>query len=378
VNLVEEIRVIFAGGGTGGHIFPAIYIAQYLKKHWDANCLFIGTKKGLENIKVSQAGFPVKYIWISGFKRGIYLSNLLFPLKIIISLIQSKKEIKQFKPDLVIGTGGYVAGSVLLQATRMKIVTAIQEQNSYPGITTRMLARRVDYLFLAYKESLNYLKNIKNYKIVGNPLKENLLLDDLKKSRNFFDLENGITTILIFGGSQGAHSINHAIDKLISERFFKNNVQIIWQTGEKDFEFYKKKFQYLNAPNIHIYPFIDRMDYAYNAADFAICRAGAMTISELAAASLPAILIPYPHAAANHQYKNALTIAQNGGALIVKDDPGIEEGLKNAINFFIGSPERIISFSKQIEKFHNANTTAEIADTLKELLQNKSEDKYSQ
>jgi UDP-N-acetylglucosamine--N-acetylmuramyl-(pentapeptide) pyrophosphoryl-undecaprenol N-acetylglucosamine transferase len=217
------------------------------------------------------------------------------------------------------------------------------------------------------------LKNIKNYKIVGNPIKENLLVNDLKKSKNFFNLENGITTILIFGGSQGSHSINQIIDKLISQRFFKSNVQIIWQTGQTDFEFYRKKYQNLNATNIHIYPFIDRMDFAYHAADFAICRAGAMTISELAGASLPAILIPYPHAAANHQYKNALTIAQNGGALIVKDEPRMEDELKKAIHFYLSSPENIISYSKQIEKFHNKNTTSEIAETLKELLQKRGE-----
>ena len=368
---MQEIRIVLAGGGTGGHIFPAIYIAQYLKKHWHANCLFIGTKKGLENIKVAQAGFPLKHIWISGLKRGLYLSNLLFPLKIVISLIQCKKELKQFKPNLVIGTGGYVAGPVLYQAAKMNIVTVIQEQNSYPGITTRFLASRVDYLFAAYKESLEYVKNVKQYKLVGNPVKENLLTEDRKTATKFFDLDNKLKTIFIFGGSQGANSINRAIDNLLLQRFFKNNIQLIWQTGQNDFKVYKKKYMNLNAQNVHIYPFIDRMDLAYSISDLAICRAGAMTISELAAAGLPAILIPYPHAAANHQYKNALAIVSINGALIVEDKAGMEEDLKKSLDFFLLSTENLHLFSKQISKFHNENTLPEIAATLTELVQNK-------
>ncbi|MCK4753944.1 MAG: glycosyltransferase, partial [Calditrichia bacterium] len=167
----RDLRIVFAGGGTGGHVFPAIYMAEYLSKHWGADCQFIGTKKGLENRKVSQAGFLVRHIWISGFKRGLYLSNLIFPLKLLISSVQSRKILRQIKPHLVVGTGGYVAGPAIRQAIKLNIPTAIQEQNSYPGVTTRLLAPQVDCVFLAYEEALKYLGKLKKYQIVGNPIK---------------------------------------------------------------------------------------------------------------------------------------------------------------------------------------------------------------
>ena len=159
----RDIRIVFAGGGTGGHVFPAIYMAEYLSKQWGADCQFIGTKRGLENRKVSQAGFLVRHIWISGFKRGLYLSNFIFPIKLLVSSFQSRKILRQIKPHLVIGTGGYVAGPAIRQAIKMKIPTAIQEQNSYPGVTTRLLAPRVDIVFLAYKEALKYLGKLRKY-----------------------------------------------------------------------------------------------------------------------------------------------------------------------------------------------------------------------
>jgi UDP-N-acetylglucosamine--N-acetylmuramyl-(pentapeptide) pyrophosphoryl-undecaprenol N-acetylglucosamine transferase len=362
---------MLAGGGTGGHIFPAIYIAQYLKKNWGAHCRFIGTKKGIENIKVSQAGFVVKHIWISGFKRGIYLSNLLFPLRLLVSFWQSHREIRQFKPDLVIGTGGYISGPVLYRALKMKIPTAIQEQNSYPGITTRILASKVDRVFLAYAEALQYIKNIKKYVLVGNPIKDNIISENIDEARKYFDIDKGLTTILIFGGSQGARSINKAIDNIIAQGTL-DNVQIVWQTGKLDFEFYKDKYKNDRNTRLHLLPFIDRMDYAYTIADFAICRSGAMTISELAAAGLPAILIPLPHAAANHQLKNAQTIAQGGGALVVEDNSGMEQLLQTAILELLQSQEQLNSMSEKMKSFHRNDTTQQIAHELEKLLVEKS------
>jgi UDP-N-acetylglucosamine--N-acetylmuramyl-(pentapeptide) pyrophosphoryl-undecaprenol N-acetylglucosamine transferase len=280
--LEREIRILFAGGGTGGHVFPAIYIARYLKKYWGARCEFIGTSHGIESIKVPQAGFVLRKIWISGIKRGFYLSNLLFPLKLLVSMWQSRKEIKYFKPDIVIGTGGYVSGPVLYQAAKMKIPTAIQEQNSYPGITTRILSGRVDRLFLAYKEALGYINNVPQYRIIGNPVQIDVKSIVKEEARKFFNLDKRMTTILVFGGSQGARNINAALDRLL-DRAILPNVQIIWQTGQSNFDDIKAKYQNFDQINLCIVPFIDRMDMAYAASDFAICRAGAMTISELAA-----------------------------------------------------------------------------------------------
>jgi UDP-N-acetylglucosamine--N-acetylmuramyl-(pentapeptide) pyrophosphoryl-undecaprenol N-acetylglucosamine transferase len=331
--LKGDIRVILAGGGTGGHVFPAINIAQYLKKYWGAQCRFIGTRRGIENIKVSQAGFVVKHIWISGFKRSWNLSNLLFPLKLVISLIQSHRELRQFKPNLVIGTGGYVSGPVLYRAIKMKIPTAIQEQNSYPGITTRILASRVDRVFLAYADSLNYLKNVKKYTLVGNPTKNRERSENKEEALRYFGLKKDMPIVLIFGGSQGARNINQVLDKILKGA--------------------------------------DRMDLAYTIADFAICRAGAMTISELAAAALPAILIPLPHAAEDHQLKNAQTIARGGGAYVIEDKPGMEELLISAINDLLTSPEKIRAMAQKIASFHRPNTVQQIAAELEQLLQEK-------
>lgn len=362
----REIRILFAGGGTGGHVFPAIYIAQYLKKHWGARCQFIGTKHGIESIKVPQSGFVLKKIWISGLKRGLYFSNLLFPLKIIVSLIQSKKEIRYFKPDIVIGTGGYVSGPVLYQAAKMKIPTAIQEQNSYPGITTRILSGRVDRMFLAYEEALKYMKHIPEYKIVGNPVQIDFKNISREDARRHFNLEKNKTTIMVFGGSQGARNINDAVDRLLQTNRLKD-IQIIWQTGWVNIDAINKKYKDYNDLKLCILPFIDRMDYAYVASDFAICRAGAMTISELAAAGLPAILIPLPHAAANHQFKNAKALAGKGAALIVDDNSDIDEKLVKTIDKLYSSDETRSKMSEQIKKFYQHDTLEQIASELKTL-----------
>jgi len=368
--MLNDMRILLAGGGTGGHVFPAIYIAEYLKKHWGAQCQFIGTRKGLENIKVPQAGFVVRHIWISGFRRGFNLRNILFPLKVMVSLIQSKRELIRFKPDLVIGTGGYVSGPVLYQAVKMNIPTAIQEQNSYPGVTTRLLASKVDCVFLAYQEALHYLKKVKKYMLVGNPIKTEIINQNPDQAFKYFDIKKGNATVLVFGGSQGAQSINRAIDQLIQTGIF-DQVQLVWQTGMQEFDFYKEKYLRHSNKNLCIMPFIDRMDYAYTVANLAICRAGAMTISELAAAGVPAILIPYPFAAENHQFKNARTLAQNEGAILIEDKENMADLLKTALNSLLRQPDRLHHMSMQIKNFHHPDTLQRIAFELEDLVKEK-------
>jgi len=364
----RDLRIIFAGGGTGGHVFPAIYMAEYLSKKWGADCQFIGTKKGLENRKVSQAGFLVRHIWISGFKRGLYFSNLLFPIKLFMSSLQSRKILQQVKPHLVIGTGGYVAGPALRQAIKLHIPTAIQEQNSYPGVTTRLLAPKVDCVLLAYEEALKYLGKLKKYRIVGNPIKVNLIKENSKEAQKYFGLKKGNLTILVFGGSQGARNINHAIDDILSTRLLKN-VQIIWQTGQMEFDKYQEKYKNYDDINLCIMPFIDRMDYAYAASNFAVTRAGAMTISELAATGLPAILVPYPFAAANHQHKNAQTIVNEGAALLVEDNQDLVKNLSDLIFSILESPDQISTMAIKMKKFHHQNTMSLIEEELAKLIE---------
>jgi UDP-N-acetylglucosamine--N-acetylmuramyl-(pentapeptide) pyrophosphoryl-undecaprenol N-acetylglucosamine transferase len=371
----RDLRIVFAGGGTGGHVFPAIYMAEYLSKQWGADCQFIGTKNGLENRKVSQAGFLVRHIWISGFKRGFYISNLLFPLKLFISSMQSKKILRQIKPHLVIGTGGYVAGPALRQAIKMQIPTAIQEQNSYPGVTTRLLAPKVDCVLLAYEEALKYLGKVRQYRIVGNPIKEKLKANNTKEAQKYFGLQNGKITILAFGGSQGASNINHAIDEILSTRML-NGVQIIWQTGQFEFDMYKEKYKNFKDFNICILPFIDRMDLAYTASSFAITRAGAMTISELIAVGLPAILIPYPFAAADHQLKNARTIINEGAALLVEDNQDLAKNLNRVLFSVLESPDKIKVMAEKMHRLHRADTLSLIEEELAKLIENDKQEKF--
>jgi UDP-N-acetylglucosamine--N-acetylmuramyl-(pentapeptide) pyrophosphoryl-undecaprenol N-acetylglucosamine transferase len=281
-------------------------------------------------------------------------------------MYQSKKELRYFKPDLVIGTGGYVSGPVLYQAVKKLIPTAIQEQNSYPGITTRILAGKVDHVFLAYEESLKHLKKISRYSIVGNPVQLDLSGVMPDEARKFFNLKKNKTTILIFGGSQGADNINRTIDRLLAQDVFKD-MQLIWQTGSANFEYLQEKYKNNRNTDMCLLPFIDRMDYAYRISDFAICRAGAMTVSELAAAGLPAILIPLSHAAANHQFKNARSIAAGGGAIIVKDRPDMDGELAEVIHRLCDSEKLRKEMSRKISGFHKPDTLEKIAAELKKL-----------
>jgi UDP-N-acetylglucosamine--N-acetylmuramyl-(pentapeptide) pyrophosphoryl-undecaprenol N-acetylglucosamine transferase len=366
--LAETQRILLAGGGTGGHLFPAIQIASYLQQKWGASCEFVGTRKGIEYTKVPQAGFVLHTIWISGLHRRFAPANLLFPAKVIISLIQSGRILKDFQPHLVIGTGGYVSGPVLYQAVRKKIPCAIQEQNSYPGITTRLLASRVDMIFLAYKEALQYIKRVKNVFFTGNPVAVHLGTGDKAEARNYFDLEAKCKTILVFGGSQGAANINRAVDHLLQAEGIPP-FQMIWQTGKKDFNYYGEKYKRLAKKHVHIFPFIDRMDLAYKTSDFAICRAGAMTISELAAFKVPAVFVPYPHAAANHQYKNARTIVQGGGGLLLEDKPDLAERIREVAIDLLRSQDQLARMREQIAQFHNNHTLQDISAHLKRLVQ---------
>ena len=373
----KEIRIIFAGGGTGGHVFPAIYLANYFKKHWGANCLFIGTKRGIESRKVPQAGFVVKHIWISGFHRRFDVRNLLFPIKLVVSLWQSKKEINAFKPNFVIGTGGYVSGPVLYQAAKMKITTFIQEQNSYPGITTRLLSSKVDHVFVAYNDAVKYLKDKSNCSVIGNPVRQNLNQADKKIAQKFFGLNDKALTILVFGGSQGSRSINRAIDELVAKSVF-NDTQLIWQTGDNEFGLYKKKYENSEYKNIHILPFIDKMDYAYAVSDFAICRAGAMTIAELVATNLPAVLIPLPGAAANHQYKNGKTLADAGAAMLVDDNSSLVNGVENAIEKLKASKQMRLDIKKNLKQFYDPDAIEKTAETIDEVLKLKAKKEIRQ
>ncbi len=311
------MKVIFAGGGTGGHVFPALAIADELKK-LDAGVeiLFVGTKDKIEARLVPQKGYLFRTIWISGFRRSLAPRNLLFPLKVVVSFLQSFIIMKGVKPDVVVGTGGYVCGPVLYVASLLGIPTIIQEQNSYPGVTTRLLSSRAQEVYLMFESAIPHLKRKDNVIISGNPTRDNLGTVLKAEALQRFGFSDRKKTLLVLGGSLGATSINNAILKDI-QKFLDAGIQILWQTGEQDCD--RIQHAVKSYPDVHVYAFIESMEYAYAAADLAFCRAGAITIAELTRLGVPTVFVPYPYAAANHQVENAKAIVKAGAAEMIFD-----------------------------------------------------------
>ena len=320
------LRAIFSGGGTGGHLFPALAIADEFKNlEPDAEVLFVGTSDRIEARVVPQKGYAFRSIWISGFRRGLYAGNLLFPVKAVVGLMQAAAIIRKFKPDVVVGTGGYVSGPVLRAAVMLKVPTLIQEQNSYPGVTTRLLARKVDEVHLTFESSRKYIDRTQGVFITGNPTRSDLDAVDLADACRYFgfDPSDRKKTLLVVGGSLGARSINLAIEKSL-DLLIRHGVRIVWQTGEADAARVKRICESAAPGRVWAGAFIDRMEYAYRVSDLVVCRAGATTIAELTRLGKPALLVPYPHAAANHQVENARSLAESGAAEIVPDHEALE------------------------------------------------------
>jgi UDP-N-acetylglucosamine--N-acetylmuramyl-(pentapeptide) pyrophosphoryl-undecaprenol N-acetylglucosamine transferase len=313
-----KYKVILSGGGTGGHIYPAIAIANEIKNQFpESEFLFVGAKDKMEMQKIPQAGYKIEGLWISGIQRKLTVSNLLFPFKLISSLFKSYKILRQFKPDVVIGTGGFASGAVMQVANWMNIPTVIQEQNSYPGITNKLLAKKAKSICVAYSGLERFFpKNI--IQITGNPVRSDILEVNSKRSLalSVFNLDSNKKTLVILGGSLGARAINVLIEKNI-EFFKQNNIQVLWQCGKFYFEEYKK----YNNPSegIQVLDFIEKMDLVYAASNFIISRSGASSVSELAIVAKPTIFIPSPNVAEDHQTKNAQAIVNQHAALLIKE-----------------------------------------------------------
>ena len=329
---------MLAGGGTGGHLFPALAIADEIKRLEPASrFLFLGTKGKIEARVVPQRGYPFRSIWISGFHRRLTVDNLLFPVKVVVSLVQSLFVIRQFRPDVVIGTGGYVCGPILFVASMLGIPTVIHESNSYPGVTTRLLAKRVTSVFIAFDAARRWLKRTDHVRLVGTPTREILGTVSKEEGRTFFHIATSKKTLLVFGGSLGASSINNAVLEAIPE-LLAANVQLIWQTGQSDYERVRKSSGNKNTGWLG--PFIDKMEYAFGAADLVICRAGATTLAELTRVGKPAIVVPYPFAAGDHQTHNARSLADAGAAVMIADQD-VRKNLKETAISLLSDPERL-------------------------------------
>ena len=333
----KKLKILMSGGGTGGHIFPAVAIAQEIQKRFpDAEFLFIGANGKMEMEKVPQSGFKIEGLNIAGFDRGNLLKNIGLPFKVISSLMKAKKIIKDFKPDFAVGTGGFASGPALYIAAKMGIPTFIQEQNSLPGKTNVFNAKKAKAVFTAYPDMEKFFSGTKTY-FLGNPIRQNIITDlvdkDLAKEK--LGLDKNKLTILSVGGSLGSRTLNNGwkdnLDKLREKDY-----QLIWQTGKTDFENIlsevgsrksedenivsdRKTSDIGHQTSVQIREFISDMALAYSAADVIVSRAGAIAISELAVAKKPVLLVPFPFAAEDHQTKNALTLVEKNAARMVKD-----------------------------------------------------------
>ena len=313
-------KIIISGGGTGGHIFPAIAIAKALQKaEPNIELLFVGAEGKMEMEKVPAAGYKIEGLNITGIKRELSFQNFKWPFKLMSSLMKARKIIERFQPDAAVGVGGYASGPLLYIATSQKIPSLIQEQNSYPGITNKLLAKKVQKICVAYDQMDRFFPIDKIIK-TGNPVRADILNANGKKQEatTFFNLLEDKKTLLIVGGSQGARTINKSVLNDLS-KLSGAGIQVIWQTGKAFFDQAKTAVENLNNPAIKVFDFISRMDLAYAISDIVIARGGASSVSELCIVAKPVILVPLPTAAEDHQTKNCLALVERNAALMVKD-----------------------------------------------------------
>lgn len=337
----SKYRFLFAGGGTGGHLFPAVAVAEKIKEKMpQSEILFIGTKNKIEGTLVPQLGFKFKSIWIKGFTRGSIIKNILFPVKLVISTMQSFFINIGFQPAVAVGSGGYVSGPAIYGARLTGARVILLEQNSYPGVTTRLLEKHADEIHVAFEESKKYLRNKEKIFVTGNPVRGILKLSDKIEALSAFGLKPGRKTLLVLGGSLGAASINKAIAASL-EYLIKENIQVIWQTGKN---YYQDYIQFAND-NIHVAPFLDNMNAAYSACDLLVSRAGATTLAEITVLGIPSILIPSPNVAENHQYYNAKYLADNGASILI-EDKNSERELYPAVLEVINNDQKLHTFSE--------------------------------
>ena len=365
---MSHYKIILSGGGTGGHIYPAIAIANELKSRYpDAEFLFVGALDKMEMEKVPEAGYQIEGLWISGIQRKLTLRNLAFPFKLVTSLLRSRKILKTFKPNVAIGTGGFASGPLLQVAASKNIPSLIQEQNSYPGITNKLLGKRVDKICVAYDGLERFFPKEKIVK-TGNPIRQDLLEINTKsiKAKDAFNLKHGKHTLLVLGGSLGARRINQLIEKEL-EFFETQNVQVIWQCGKLYYQEYKV---YNDMEEVQVHAFLNNMDYAYAASDIIISRAGAISVSELCVVGKPVIFIPSPNVAEDHQTKNAMAIVEKNAALMIKE-PDLEVDFENKFSQLVNSQEKRKELGDNIKKLALVNATKDIADEVEKLLKRK-------
>ncbi len=366
---MSAYRYIISGGGTGGHIFPAIAIANALKEaNPQAEILFVGAEGKMEMEKVPEAGYEIIGLPIRGIQRKLDIRNLKVPFLLLSSLMKSFKTLRKFKPDAVIGVGGYASAAIVFAASFKGIKTVIQEQNSYPGITNKILSKRVDLICTAFDGMEKFFPSEK-IKLLGNPIRQDILANADKKSDGLrhFNLVEGITTLLAVGGSLGARTINNCA-KALRPLIQTGQLQLLWQCGKYQYADLKKELEDSPIDGIHLHQFIKEMDLAYAASDFMISRAGAISISEITCLGKASILIPSPNVAEDHQTKNAKALSDHGAAILLEDSKAADNILEH-VESMLKDETKLDDIRKNLEKvFSNDKAAADIAKEINLLL----------
>lgn len=365
------MKVIIAAAGTGGHINPGIAIANRIKKEYkNAQITFIGTNRGLENDLVPRAGYKLKKIEAYGINRKLNMQNIKNMCKTLKSFRVAKKIVKEIKPDLVIGTGGYICGPTIVAAKKYKVPTILHESNAFPGMSVRLLASKVDTVLVGFEDAKKRLSKAKRVIVTGTPSKLkkiNLTNTQKKELKKQFGIENELPIVLIFGGSQGAKSINNAVIEIIKNKL-NSKYQIIWAVGQKQYDTVKEELAKSEIKNVKIVPYIYNMEEVMNLSDLIISRSGAMTITEVAIIGKPAIFIPFPFATENHQEYNAKVLANVGAAKIILDKDLNKEILNENILKIIENKEKMLEMGKNAEKIAINDVEERILEEIKRII----------
>lgn len=364
----QTLKVLIAAGGTGGHVYPAIAIADALQEiHPRAEILFVGTKTHMEWETVPRAGYDITSIWISGFHRRLTARNLLFPVKLLTSLVQSLRIIRDFKPDVVVSCGGYAAGPVGWVAARWSIPLVIQEQNSFPGVTNRLLGKHANLIFTAFKEAESFFPK-ERVKLAGNPTRKSLTNIDKERALASFGFSSRRPTLLVLGGSGGAKSINEAMKHHLDRLHNDIRLQIIWQCGKRYYDRLREDIQPKKFAHLKLTDFLHNMPEAYAAADLVISRAGALSCSELALTGNASILVPSANVAGDHQHKNAASMVEEGAAEMLTDDK-LEAMLPELVQQLITDQQRLNKMQQAALKLARPEAAQTIANEIIELIE---------
>ncbi|HEX9063238.1 MAG TPA: undecaprenyldiphospho-muramoylpentapeptide beta-N-acetylglucosaminyltransferase [Clostridia bacterium] len=364
------MRILIAGGGTAGHINPGIAIAKKLiERDKSTEVLFIGTKKGLETKLVPREGFTLETIRVKGFIRKLSLDTLVAVKELFQGILDARKIIKNFKPDIVVGTGGYVCGPVVLNASLMGIPTVIHEQNAFPGVTNKLLSRFVDTIAISFKESASFFKNPKKVVFTGNPVRGELLDADRNLSRQKLGLTPEDFLVVIFGGSRGAEKINEAVSDMLLSNYKPGELNIIFATGEAQYEKISSKLKEVKPKSLDVVPYIYDMGNVLPAADLVVCRAGAITLGEIAVLGLPSVIIPSPYVTANHQEHNARSFEEQGAAVVILEKDLNGDILYNQIKSLEKNREQLAKMARNSKKCSIPNAADKITQIIGEALE---------